>query len=107
DRWYVRGGIDGKGTPTPETLVQERMSAREARVLAEFWRNACVPTSRLAYPSASVELGEVHARILLATVLESKNPGIANSIQQFAEAFPDARGRMGGREVNYAEFLTT
>ena len=66
---------------------------------------ADVPRTWPGYPDSDRELAAVRARLVLASILEGSLDRAADELKEFVRLHPDARGRFGGREVNYVEAL--
>ena len=64
-----------------------------------------VPRTWPGYPDSDRDLAAVRARLVLASILEGSFERAADELKEFARLHPDARGRFGGREVNYVEAL--
>ena len=60
---------------------------------------------RLSYPDSDLSQATIEARLTLLAIREGDWQTAEASLQQFQLAFPDARGRLGGREVALAEHL--
>jgi outer membrane protein assembly factor BamB len=58
-----------------------------------------------AYPDTKLDLAGVRARLILVSILEGSSGRAKAELAQFASLHPDARGRLGGREVKYADAL--
>ena len=59
----------------------------------------------LCFPDSDLDLATVRARLVLVSILEGSRDRAAEELAQFKRLHPDARGRFGGREVDYAEAL--
>lgn len=59
----------------------------------------------LRYPNTDLDLAAVEARLLLATILAGERELARGDLQRFTRQYGQARGRLGGREVTYAEHL--
>ncbi len=71
-KWYA---LDESVEPPVYGLRHdEYLSDEAARRLVHFWRAALLPTTRLAYPDTSLDLAEVRARLVLASILEGSMP---------------------------------
>jgi len=78
-----------------------------------FWDQLIPPSLRseaaptwLAYPDSDIPLVDVYARLVLVSILEGSRELAGDELKAFRERYGDATGRLGGREVNYAEMLT-
>ncbi|MCE9603984.1 MAG: PQQ-like beta-propeller repeat protein [Planctomycetia bacterium] len=101
DRYYRRR----------ESLKQYELHARrvvdpDLIRLAGLLRVRGIVGPRLAFPSAKQSPAEVFARLILTSILEGSSDWADAGLRDFATVYPDARGRIGGREVNFAEALT-
>lgn len=90
-------------------------AAREAwqRLLpAEYWlrQETAVIEHRppwLAYPDSQYSPPDVLARLALASLFEGSFELARKELDVLRSHFPEARGRLGGRDVNYTEALST
>ena len=57
------------------------------------------------YPDTRLDLAMVRARLVLVSILEGATTRAREELAQLARLHPGARGRLGGREVDYAEAL--
>jgi cellulose synthase operon protein C len=57
------------------------------------------------YPDTSLDLATVRARLVLASILEGSTARAREELSQFIRLHPDARGRLAGREIDYAQGL--
>jgi tetratricopeptide (TPR) repeat protein len=79
-----------------------------------YWEK-CVPADPpaqasptwLCVPDTDLDLAAIRARLVLASILEGSVARAEDELAQLARLHPDARGRLGGREVNYVEALTS
>ncbi|OHB70839.1 MAG: hypothetical protein A2V70_14165 [Planctomycetes bacterium RBG_13_63_9] len=63
------------------------------------------PRTWPGYPDTELDLAEVRARLVLVSILEGSTERARDELGQLVRLHGDARGRLGGREVNYAEAL--
>lgn len=63
------------------------------------------PRTWLSVPDSDRDLAGLRARLVLVSILEGSRQRAADELEQFARLHPDARGRIGGQEGNYAELL--
>ena len=80
----------------------------------EYWEKiipvdlpADAPGTWLCFPDTDLDLAAIRARLVLVSILEGSPDGAREELAAFARLHPDARGRLGGREVNYAEALNS
>lgn len=59
----------------------------------------------LKYPDTSLDLADIRARLVLVSILEGATSRARGELDEFAQLHPEAVGRLGGREVRYAEML--
>ncbi|MBN2291792.1 MAG: hypothetical protein JXM70_05165, partial [Pirellulales bacterium] len=59
----------------------------------------------LSYPDTDIDPAAVRARLVLTSILEGSQRRAEGELIQFTRLHPDARGRFGGRETNYAQAL--
>jgi outer membrane protein assembly factor BamB len=57
------------------------------------------------YPDTDIDPAAVRARLVLASILEGSAARAREELDQFTRLHGQARGRLGGLEVNYAEAL--
>jgi len=65
------------------------------------------PPTWPGFPDTDLDLADVRARLALVSILEGSTARARDELEQFARLHADARGRLGGPEVNYAEALGT
>lgn len=61
--------------------------------------------TRLAFPQPQFPLEGVLARLALVSVLEGDLPRAEQELAAFRQLYPAAKGRLGGRDVVYADYL--
>ncbi len=66
---------------------------------------AGVPPTWPGFPDTDLDLAAVRARLVLVSILEGAPARARDELAQFARLHPEARGRLGGREVDYAQAL--
>ena len=62
--------------------------------------------ARLNYPDTDLAAAEVHARLVLVSILEGSSERAEKELAEFRAAYPDASGRLVGREGNLASRLS-
>ncbi|HWB08064.1 MAG TPA: PQQ-binding-like beta-propeller repeat protein [Pirellulales bacterium] len=77
-----------------------------------FWARLAPPVVQtngspawLLYPDTDLDPTAVRARLVLAAVLAGDALAARQSLEEFARDCGTAEGKLGGRQVNYAEFL--
>jgi len=65
------------------------------------------PRTWLCVPDTDLDLAAVRARLVLASILEGSLGRARDELSAFSQLHADARGRFGGREVNYVEALSS
>ena len=65
------------------------------------------PRTWLSYPDTKLDLAAVRARLVLVSILEGSTARAGDELARFKQLHGDARGRLGGVEVNYAEALAS
>jgi cellulose synthase operon protein C len=60
----------------------------------------------LNYPDTSLDLAAVRARLVLVSILEGSTDRARDELNQFSVLHKNSRGRLGGREVDYANALS-
>ncbi len=63
------------------------------------------PRTWPGYPDTELDLAAVRARLVLVSILEGSRDRARDELTQLIRLHPDARGRLGGPEVDYAEAL--
>jgi outer membrane protein assembly factor BamB len=63
------------------------------------------PAARLACRQSDIPLAEVRARLVLASIFEGDLPRAEREWAAYRELHPQTRGRLAGREVDFAEAL--
>jgi outer membrane protein assembly factor BamB len=102
DRYYVHL----PGSPSYDLKDRKRIVDPDLLRLGAALRERGVIGARLAYPRPDVSPTDIFARLILASIFEGSRNFAEGGLRDFAAAYPDARGRLGGREVNYVEGLT-
>jgi outer membrane protein assembly factor BamB len=104
DRWY-------RPYQRSDNLIYElaitEPPKKVSQALARVLRVSGVSNDRLVYPASDIPLADVCARQLLVRILEQPSTRVREKLTEFTQEFPEARGRLGGREVNYAEAIGT
>jgi outer membrane protein assembly factor BamB len=59
----------------------------------------------LVYPDTNLPLVEIRARLVLLLILEGETDPAQGALEAFAQEFGSAEGKLGGRQVVYAERL--
>jgi len=57
------------------------------------------------YPDTDLDIATVRARLVLASILEGSSDRAREELDEFTRLHGDSRGRLGGREVIYAQAL--
>ena len=65
------------------------------------------PSTWSGYPDSDIDLAAVRARLVLASILEGSPTQAREELDRFTSMHGEARGRLGGLEVKYAEALAT
>ena len=63
------------------------------------------PPTWPSYPDSHLDLAAVRARLVLVSILEGSADRARDELTQFVRLHPEAQGRLGGREVNFAAAL--
>ncbi len=66
-----------------------------------------MPRTWLGVPDTELDLASIRARLVLVSILEGSSGRAKEDLARFTKLHPDARGRFGGREVNYAAALSS
>jgi outer membrane protein assembly factor BamB len=75
--------------------------------LAALMRRRGIVGPRLCYPQGESSQADIVARLIFIDILEGSRARAEIGIGNLASFAPEARGRLGGREVNYVEALRT
>jgi len=59
----------------------------------------------LIYPDTNLPLAGIRARMVLLLILEGESDAAEHALEAFAQEYPAAEGKLGGRQVVYAERL--
>ena len=86
-------------------LELEHGNYQAARVAWLRIRPATTPAGALAYPDSPIELADVRARLALVSIRAEEFDRAEEELATIAREHPDGAGRLGGREVNYAQRL--
>lgn len=62
-------------------------------------------SDRLTYPDSDLPQAEIRARLMLVSIREGDFDRASVELDEFLKLYPDARGRMGGREVVLADAM--
>ena len=101
--WYEP---DSAAPPLAYLLRRDEPLDDEARVaLVDLWNQRGLAPGRLAYPHTSLDVADVRVRLVLASICEGSLARARGELTAFEAMHPDAKGRLGGLEVNYAAAL--
>jgi outer membrane protein assembly factor BamB/tetratricopeptide (TPR) repeat protein len=64
------------------------------------------PSMKFVYPDTTLPMADVRARLVLVSILEGDQERARDDLLRFRAEFGSASGRMGGRQVQYVDFLT-
>lgn len=64
-----------------------------------------VPRTWLGVPDTELDLAGIRARLVLTSILEGSTSRARQELARLAKLHPNAKGRLGGEEVNYAAAL--
>lgn len=102
-KWYLP---DAKQSPTYYRLRHdEYLSDEDAQALLQFWKDARLPPTRLAYPHSMLDAAAVRARLVLVSILEGSLDRARSELEAFEHLHPKASGKLAGREVEFAAEL--
>lgn len=59
----------------------------------------------LRYPDSDIDRASILARIILCSIMENESVRAADELQQFAEKYPQAEGRLAGQSGQYVQIL--
>ncbi len=105
DAWYA---IDPSGAERSYRLRDDEVLPDEVSgVLVRFWKNQAFPVTRLAYPGTTLPAAEIHARLILVSIMEGSLGRAQEELRSFERVHPGAEGRLAGRNVIIAEALAT
>jgi hypothetical protein len=102
-KWYER---DETSDPAAYRLKHEDyLSDDAARQLVQFWRAAGLSATRLAYPDTTLDLADVRARLVLASILEGSLARAKSELESLDKLHPQAVGLLAGRREPYGTAL--
>jgi len=128
-RWYEQG-IASRDAALLQRVVGEALASRWSDdallALGEFaleeadysaarayWERAIpaesvpdVPRTWLNVPDTDRDVASIRARLVLASILEGSRDRAGEELAEFERLHPDARGRLGGRDVRFVEALS-
>ncbi len=96
---------DSGAEPYYQLRVNGILSDAESAALVRFWKARGFPFARLTYPGTSRPLADVRARLILVSVMEGSLDRARAELEAFNQLHPQARGRLAGRTVDYADTL--
>ncbi len=64
------------------------------------------PRTWLCYPDTTLDLASIRARLVLVSILEGSTARARDELTRFTQMHGEAKGRLAGNEVNYAEALS-
>ena len=85
--------------------ISPQLKTPDGRPLWLEPNSKAAPVAWLAYPDTDLKLADVCARLALVSILEGDERRAKAELESLAKLDSKAKGRMGGREVVYAEFL--
>ena len=92
------------GSPTWLALRDIDLNAKWPEV-ERRWQTREKPADWLAYPDTQLDLAEVRARLVLASIRAEELDRAALELQVFRRLHPDAVGQFGGQKENFAVAL--
>jgi outer membrane protein assembly factor BamB len=113
-RRIVREGfVSSSGDDALEWLAEWEWGQGRLDAAREYW-TALVPLRAPAgataplvmrYPDAQHSLAEIHARLILCSIMQRDDRRAAAELRAFRELHPDAGGTLCGREGRYVDIL--
>jgi outer membrane protein assembly factor BamB len=104
EHWY-----QADRTPDPPIYRlrrdEEFLSDQIAAELVRYWKSAGLPPSGLQYPSTSLPLAEVRARLVLASILEGSLERAGKELAAFERYHGATVGQLAGRRGPLVETL--
>jgi outer membrane protein assembly factor BamB len=79
--------------------------ARQWPAIASLWESRSLPANWLAYPDTDLNLADVRARLVLASIREGDLARATLELELLRRLHPDATGRLGGVDGPYAPAL--
>lgn len=105
DQWYE---LQNYGEPGTTEFALRRLKGEPPldvqAALARFWKHRGVITC-LSYPDTSLAAAEIHARFVLASILQRDVPRAREELESLTAHYPEATGILAGREGNLAASL--
>ena len=92
------------GSPTWLALRDIDLSKKWSEV-EKRWQTREKPADWLAYPDTQLDLAEVRARLVLASIRAGELERAALELQVFRRLHPNAMGQFGGQKENFAVAL--
>ncbi|MGC3968075.1 MAG: PQQ-binding-like beta-propeller repeat protein [Pirellulales bacterium] len=86
-------------------LVARRAVDPELMQVAAILRERGLTGSRGAYPGADQLPADVFARLILISILDGSTTWAEAGLRDYAATYPNAEGRIAGRETNYVAAL--
>lgn len=99
-RFYAKHPLNDTYVRDPQLTINPEFPR-----LAELMRRRGIISPRLTYPRGDLSPADAHARLILVNILEGSRTWAEKGIQDLIAAYPGAHGRMGGRDVVYADAL--
>jgi outer membrane protein assembly factor BamB len=97
-----------------DALAEMALESGDYAAARAYWENILpvehppgAPRTWLNVAKTDLDLNAIRARLVLASILEGSLPRAREELTSLAKIQPTARGRLGGREVNYVEALAT
>ena len=97
-----------------DALAEMALESGDPAAARAYWEKivpldqpADVPRTWLGVPNTDLDLAGIRARLVLASILEGSLDRARDELARFAKSHPNARGRFGGQETNYAAALKT
>jgi tetratricopeptide (TPR) repeat protein len=100
DQRYLRD--DGGGEPCYQMRGEGVLSDVARAALVSFWKDMRLPFARLAYPGTTLPLADIRARLILVSIMEGSHDRARGELDAFKQLHPGAKGKLGGRTVDYA-----
>ena len=101
--WYVPDPL--ARSPGYRLRHDEPLGDETARRLTAVWKAAHLPGTHLAYPESPLNLADVRARLVLASIFEGSLARAKGELEAFESLHPDAEGTLAGRHEPYAKGL--
>ena len=105
DEWYeLQGAADEESMAFAFRRLKPNPPLQVQTELARIWKQQRVITD-LSYPDTTLSVAEIHARLILASILSQDQQRAEWELSEFEAEFADAEGQLAGRQVVLSQAL--